>query len=445
MLGLLSPFSFVQDLLGPSAAAVGVDLGTETIRLAQVRPDPESPELVSAAARDVPPGATEAPAAYAEFCAEALKELWREGKFEGRKAVLGMPSSMVHLLHLRLPKLDPSAIQNALAFEAAGKLPFDPVAGILRHHVVGDVYTNDGPRQELICTAVRRDHVELLLNAAEKARLDVSGLVATPMALRDCFSRIYRRASDADTGFCFIDIGRCGTRVTIVRGGHLYFARNLPIGSSRFDEVVADVVGVQPAEAKLLRMQLIEQQVQQRSQADAQQLEPARKERGTNALHIPTEGATALPHAAVETKPRTLQSAADPEAYVMTMNRTPRVAAWGGTSGVTEMSVAQAIEPLLQHLAEELQRCRRYHEGTFPSVLVERLVFVGGEANNRPLCQALARRLGVAAQIGDAIGGLMPERATPGNLPELSAAGIDLQRQQPAWAVACGLSLGAPA
>src|SRR5690606_27955694 len=145
------------------------------------------------------------------FCATALKELWREGQFTGRKAVLGLPSSMMHLLHLRLPKMDAAAMQTALTFEAAGKLPFDPVSGILRHHPVGDIYTNDGPRQEVICTAVRRDHVELLLNAAEKARLDVVGMVASPMALRDGFGRMYRRANDGDTGFCFVDIGRSAT------------------------------------------------------------------------------------------------------------------------------------------------------------------------------------------------------------------------------------------
>lgn len=446
MLGLLSSFSFVQDLLGTSAAAVGVDLGTETIRMAQVRPDPESPELIAAAARDVPPGASEEPVAYAEFCAEALKELWREGRFEGRKAILGMPSTMMHLLHLRLPKLDSSAIQTALAFEAAGKLPFDPVAGILRHHVVGDVYTNDGPRQEVICTAVRRDYVELLLNAAEKARLEVGGLVATPIALRDCFRRIYRRASDAETGFCFIDIGRTGTRVTIVRGGHLYFARNIPIGGNRLNEVVADAVGVQAAEAKLLRMQLSEQQ--QQNQGDAQQIEAAaRKDRGSAVMQpSTTDHSFAMLNAAMEASKRSAQVGVDPEAYVMTLDKSPRAGAQRrGSSRVTEMSVAQAVDPILQQLADELQRCRRYHEATFPSVLVDRLVFVGGEAHNRPLCQALARRLGIAAQIGDPVGGLTHEIATRKSAPDLSAGGIDTDRQQPAWSVACGLSLGAPA
>src|SRR5688500_14519922 len=132
MLGFLSSFSFVQGLIGGNASAVGVDLGTETLRLAQVHADPENPELIAAASRDVPPGVAEEPVAYADFCTGALKELWREGNFAGRKAVLGVPSTMMHLLHLRLPKLDAGGMQAALAFEAAGKLPFDPVAGILR-------------------------------------------------------------------------------------------------------------------------------------------------------------------------------------------------------------------------------------------------------------------------------------------------------------------------
>jgi len=452
MLGFLGSFSFMQGLVSSSAAAVGVDLGTETLRLAQVEPDPDGPELVAAAARDVPPGAAEEPVAYSDFCAGALKELWREGRFSGRRAVLGVPSSMMHLLHLRLPKLDAAGMQSAMAFEAAGKLPFDPVAGILRHHVVGDVYTNDGPRQEVICTAVRRDHVELLLNAAEKARLDVAGLVAAPMALRDCFSRIYRRTTDVETGFCFIDIGRSATRVTIMRAGHLYFARSVAIGSEDLNKAVADAVGVQASEARLLRSQLAEQQ----NQAEGPRPEPIRPvpvQPPADADHsfamlgaaLKQNAARPEPAAQVETR-----ASLGAEAYVMRSPKAVQVTMPGkstreGTSLVTEMSVAQAIDPIVHHLADEIQRCRRYHEGTFPGVPVDRLVFVGGEAHVRSLCQALARRLGISAQLGDPIVGLCHDVSARRETPDLVAAGIDRRRPQPAWAVACGLSLGAPA
>lgn len=449
MLGLLSPFSLVQNFLGASASAVGVDLGTETLRLAQVQADPESPELVAAASRDVPPGAAEEPVAYAEFCASAIKELWREGGFEGRKAVLGIPSSMMHLLHLRLPKLEASAIPAALAFEAAGKLPFDPVAGILRHHVVGDVYTNDGPRQEVVCTAVRRDYVELLLNAAEKARLEIAGLVAAPMALRDCFTRIYRRSSDAETGFCFVDIGRSATRVTIIRAGHLYFARSIAIGSEHLNKAVGDAVGVQPTEAKLLRSQLADQQ----SQAEAERAQAPAQQAAVHAGNAAgPEGSEqhggALLGAATGEGRRGLALAASEhgaQAYVMAPPKPAARVARATSSLITEMSVAQAIEPVLHQLADELQRCRRYHEATFPNVALDRLVFVGGEAHGRALCQSLARRLSIAAQIGDPIASLCHDITARRQHIDLSAAGIDRRRQQPAWAVACGLSLGAPA
>lgn len=449
MLGLLSPFSLVQDFFGASASAVGVDLGTETLRLAQVQADPESPELIAAASRDVPPGAAEEPVAYAEFCANAIKELWREGRFEGRKAVLGIPSSMMHLLHLRLPKLEAGAIPAALAFEAAGKLPFDPVAGILRHHVVGDVYTNDGPRQEVVCTAVRRDYVELLLNAAEKARLQIAGLVAAPMALRDCFSRIYRRSSDAETGFCFVDIGRSATRVTIIRAGHLYFARSIAIGSEHLNKAVADAVGIQPTEAKLLRSQLAEQQSHAEAERTQGPAAPVAISAGSMTVHESSEQRFALLEAATSAARRGPAAAPGEqaaEAYVMAPPQRPAArVARSSSSLITEMSVAQAIEPVLHQLADELQRCRRYHEATFPNVAVDRLVFVGGEAHGRSLCQSLARRLSVAAQIGDPIASLCHDITTRRQGADLSEAGIDRRRQQPAWAVACGLSLGAPA
>jgi Tfp pilus assembly PilM family ATPase len=304
----------------------------------------------------------------------------------------------------------------------------------------------------VICTAVRRDHVELLLNAAEKARLDVAGLVAAPMALRDCFSRIYRRTSDVETGFCFVDIGRTATRVTIMRAGHLYFARSVSIGSEDLNKAVADAVGVQPSEARLLRSQLAEQQ----TQSEAPRPEPIRPAARPS---TETDNSFAVLGAALKQK---IEPRAEPapavetrtslgaEAYVMRAPKAVQVTSPGkstreGTSLVTEMSVAQAIDPVVHHLADEIQRCRRYHEGTFPGVPVDRLVFVGGEAHVRSLCQALARRLGIAAQLGDPIVGLCHDVSARRETPDLAVAGIDRRRPQPAWAVACGLSLGAPA
>jgi Tfp pilus assembly PilM family ATPase len=99
-------------------------------------------------------------------------------------------------------------------------------------------------------------------------------------------------------------------------------------------------------------------------------------------------------------------------------------------------AVESACAEPLAKLVEELKLCRRYHEATFPNRPVDRLVFVGGEARQRMLCQHIARELGVAAQIGDPL-------VRMNRISEVGIeSGIDRRQPQPGWTVAVGLSMG---
>ena len=98
--------------------------------------------------------------------------------------------------------------------------------------------------------------------------------------------------------------------------------------------------------------------------------------------------------------------------------------------------IERAIRGPLAKLAEELSLCRRYHEATFPDHPIQRLIFVGGEARQRDLCQQVARKLGLSAQVGDPL-------VRMGRTTEVGIeSGIDRRQPQPAWAVAIGLSMG---
>jgi geranylgeranyl pyrophosphate synthase len=67
---------------------------------------------------------------------------------------------------------------------------------------------------------------------------------------------------------------------------------------------------------------------------------------------------------------------------------------------------------------------------------VDRLVFVGGEAKHRTLCQHIAREMGLAAQVGDPLVRMGRESRIGID------SGIDCRLPQPNWAVAIGLSMG---
>jgi hypothetical protein len=68
---------------------------------------------------------------------------------------------------------------------------------------------------------------------------------------------------------------------------------------------------------------------------------------------------------------------------------------------------------------------------------VTRLIFVGGEARQKVLCQQIARQMSLAAQVGD------PMVRVGKNCEIPIESGIDRKQPQPGWAVAIGLSMGA--
>ena len=239
--------SFVQSWFAPAANPIGVDFGVDCVRLAQVEKSGEEWRLIAAASEPVPAEVQRDPAARFAFFTRALRELCSRGKFRGRRAVLALPASDVHIQHLRLPRMDDDAIKKAIPWEAQGKIPIDPAKALIRHLVAGDVYTDNEPRSEVIVMAARGEFVEQLLSASSRAGLEIMALTVEPKALVDCFLNIYRRKTDSGMTNLFIDIGRTTARAVIAHGAKILFARSISIGTG--EEVQSAKCKVQSREA----------------------------------------------------------------------------------------------------------------------------------------------------------------------------------------------------
>jgi Tfp pilus assembly PilM family ATPase len=280
--------------------------------------------------------------------------------------------------------------------------------------------------------AAAREQVNQLLANAAKARLDVIGMNVEPKAVVDCFQHIYRRKSDADTVTCFLDIGLCASRAVIARGGQIVFARTIPIGGEHFNKATAHAMRTSLDEAKLLRVQLCHAQpappvAPSAHKAPLQEQQPDPSSATDNSFALLGAGLQASAKATGETEPPPLPL---PDAPA------PAVDAIAEQLAQQAKQVAQACESPLSQLISELDLCRRYYESTFPAKPVDQLVFVGGEARQRGLCQRIAQELGLKAQVGDPI-------VRMGRISDVGIeSGIDRRHPQPGWVVAIGLSLG---
>lgn len=379
----------VQSLMSPKPAPVGVDFGTETLRMAQVQKVNGEYALTAAACTPIPPSARKDVTARMQFFSEHCRTTFQKGKFAGKQIVIGIPAPLMQVVHLRVPTMDDASLMKALPWELKGKIPMEPSQAMLRHVVAGEIFQDQETKLELIVMAVKKETVDQFIRIAEAAKLEVIGLQPEPKAILDCFRTIFRRKADTNPTTMYIDIGYSGTRVMVSSGDGLQFLRFIPIGGDQFNYAASVALKVPVHEARQRRIQ----------QAEAQAFEIGGSGLGS-----------------VES-----DDAIDPIAAKRQAER-----------GI----IAEACRDPLERLIKEIELCRRYHEATFPNRPVDRLVFVGGEALQKSLCQQIAKRLGIAAQLGDP----MVRLGRMSRIPVES--GLDMSKPQPAWAVAIGLSIG---
>jgi Tfp pilus assembly PilM family ATPase len=270
----------------------------------------------------------------------------------------------------------------------------------------------------VIVVAAPKEFVNAFLAAAARARLDIVGMNIEPKAIVDCFSHVYRRKVDGEATTCFLDIGLSSSRAVIARANQVLFARVIPVGGEHFNTAVAHALRINLDAAKLLRLQL--------ASAPAAEAKPTR---ATVSDETSMEQAMPLLSAALGAK-TSAQTAAEPVHAQATLD--PAAAELAEQM----RRVDEACHGPLMKLVEELDLCRRYYESTFPSKPVDRLVFLGGEARQRSLCQQIAQEMGLAAQLGDPL--VRMNRVSDVGVE----TGIDRRYPQPGWSVAIGLSLG---
>jgi type IV pilus assembly protein PilM len=98
----------------------------------------------------------------------------------------------------------------------------------------------------------------------------------------------------------------------------------------------------------------------------------------------------------------------------------------------TRQAVLDALRPELEELAEEINKCLRYHSVTFRGARPERLTFVGGESHEGSIPALLGERLGLAVVIGQPFRGIDTADLGPD---------VDRRGMLSEWTVAFGLSL----
>lgn len=235
---------------------IGLDIGSTAVRAAELSVNGGRPALVRIAQVPIAPGAV----ANGEIrdpglVTEALKELWRQGRFKGREVMLGVGNQRVVVRDITLPWLPEKELRASLPFQVQEHVPIAVEDAVLDYHIVEELEVEGRRTIRLLLVAAHRGMVEQFVEAIEGAKLVPAGLDLIPFAITRSVGSVdgVGLGPESEGDEAIVDVGAEVTSICIHASGLPRFVRILATGGRDITSAVARSVGVPPEEAEAMK------------------------------------------------------------------------------------------------------------------------------------------------------------------------------------------------
>lgn len=277
----MAPVSF-----GAAPPPVGLDIGTDYIRAAQIKPSGAGNTLVAYGAVAMPfGGVVDGEIVDPEAVSGALRELWKRSGIRTKDVSIGVSNQKVVVRLIDLPYMEHDELAGAIQYQAQDYIPIPIEEAIIDFQIIGDYMTPaDEHMMEVLLVAAQRDMIASAVSAVEGAGLKLCQVDVTAFAL-------VRSLLGTDPGFFTDDADTPGealgvvhissglTNIAVVERGIPRFTRVSSMAGNQFTQSIANVLNLTFDEAEALKIRAglpnIDGSTDQDAGADAQLIQTA--------------------------------------------------------------------------------------------------------------------------------------------------------------------------
>ncbi|AWN24060.1 pilus assembly protein PilM [Deinococcus irradiatisoli] len=383
--------SFLQRLINPTPVAIGVEIGTSSIKVVALKPG-SPPVLQHAVMVPTPIGSMrDGMVVEPQAVASELKRLLAQHRITTKYAVTSVPNQQAVTRNIMVPRMDPKELKEAIKWEAERYIPYPIDEVSLDFDVLDDVgsMSEEGQMEVVIAAApteaIARQVEVLRLAGLEPTIIDLKSF-CTLRALRgNLLGEHLTKSTLTGTNYTesgevalVMEIGASSSVISLVRGDRVLMARNINVAADDFTTALQKAFDLDFASAEEVKI-------------------------GYATATTPTEDEEDL-----------LNFDMAREQY-------------------SPARVFEVVRPVLGELITEVRRSMEFYRVQSGDIVVDRTFLAGGGAKLR----------GLAAAISDALG-FRVEVASPWLTVQTDQASVDtgyLQTNAPEFTVPLGLAL----
>ncbi len=252
--------------VGKKSMPVGLDIGTNLFRAAQLSAGSPKPQLLNYSSIKVPVGAVvEGEIVDIEAASYALSQLWKSAGFSTKDVVIGLASQRVVVRLVNMPYMDQTELAGAIQFQAQDYIPIPVEEAIIDAKIISEFLSeNDEKMMEVLLVAAQKDMVYNTVKAVESAGLkpqaiDLSAFAIVRALIEDESYFLPEDEGNPEGGSqasALINISSDLTNIVVVENGVPRFARVTPLAGNDLTQAIADSLGLTFDEAEELKVKV---------------------------------------------------------------------------------------------------------------------------------------------------------------------------------------------
>ncbi len=230
---------------------VGLDLGSSSIKMAELKPSGKSYKLTHFGMSNIKEGLIDGGEIVDPVnVSQAILALHKELKLKTKSVSTGMFGGAVIVKKISMPRIDPKMIGEQIQWEAEQYIPFDLSEVNLDYHLIRSHPSSE--TMDVLLVAAKHDYIIRYFEAIETAGLKCQTIDVNGFALANCFEINYGVRTGQTVAL--INIGAGVTNLVVIESGSVVFSRDIPIGGSLYNLEISRELGVNYQEAEELKI-----------------------------------------------------------------------------------------------------------------------------------------------------------------------------------------------
>jgi type IV pilus assembly protein PilM len=237
-------------LFGKKDSLIGLDIGSRSVKFAELTETKSGPKLKRFGMADIPAGAIEDGAiSDPETVASIIRQLFKSNHIKETNVAVSIGGYSVIVKKINVQTMSEEQLHETIHFEAEQYIPFDISDVNLDFQILGE-NENNANQMSVFLVAAKRDMVNDYVNLVTLAGLNPCIIDVEAFALQNAFDANYDIEGE---NVALIDIGASKTSLNILKGNSSVFMRDVSLGCVQVNQKIMSLMDCSYDQAELIK------------------------------------------------------------------------------------------------------------------------------------------------------------------------------------------------